>query len=123
MARQEITLEQLQDDGDWAQVFADENYGNVDKTMHAAPPTSSVSLATVTRADVAEIIAAVNGERDGSEWSGLFLLKDGRYLAASGSCDYTGWGCQAGNHLAVASTLEDALQYALTPKQRERLGL
>lgn len=123
MAVLEITIEQLVDDYDWAQVFADENAGNVDKTIHVAPPGSSVSDATVCRADVAEIIAAVNGENDGAEWIGVFKLKDGRYLVASGGCDYTGWDCQAGNNLTVCKDMADVLQFGLSVEQRARLGL
>lgn len=123
MARIEITLEELLDDYDWAQVFADENAGNVDSAVEPAPPGSSVSTAEVSRTDVAEIIAAVNGENDGADWLGLFLLKDGRYLVASGGCDYTGWDCQAGNQLLACATLDDAMQYGLSESERERLGL
>lgn len=91
MANIEITLEDLRLDSDWAQVFADENSGNVDKTIHVVPPGSPVSDDPMTRGDVATIIAAVNGEHDERLWLGFFLLKDGRYLVAEGGCDYTGW--------------------------------
>lgn len=91
MAVIETTLEELRDDYDWAQVFADENAGNVSKDVRKAPPNSDVSDAPMTRNDVVEIIAAVNGDRDGPDWIGVFRLKDGRFLVASGGCDYTGW--------------------------------
>ncbi len=123
MAKKEITIEQLLDSEDWSQVFADENYGNVSKDTDPVPPGSDVPSNPASRSDVAEIIAAVNGENDGQEWLGLFLLKDGRYLVASGSCDYTGWGCRAGNSMSVAATLSDALQFGLSEEQRGRLGL
>lgn len=87
----EITLEELVKDGDWAQVFADENAGNVTKTTDECPPGSGVARTPPNRADVVEIIAAVNGENDGPDWLGLFRLRDGRYLIAQGGCDYTGW--------------------------------
>jgi len=123
MANIEITLEQLKVDYDWAQVFADENDGNVSKTVQVAPPGVGVSDAEMTREDVQEIIAAVNGENDGNEWLGLFHLKDGRYLVATGGCDYTGWDCRAGNCLIVCSSMEDILQFGLSAVQKERLEL
>lgn len=119
----EITLEQLVSDYDWAQVFADENAGNVDKTTHAAPPHSLVDLTPPSRSDVAEIIAAVNGENDGADWLGVFRLKDGRYLVASGGCDYTGWDCRAGNNLMVAKDWNDLIAFGLTEAEADRLGL
>lgn len=91
MAVVEITLKQLMDDSDWAQVFADENAGNVSKECDPCPPGSDVDTTPPNRADVVEIIAAVNGENDESDWIGVFRLQDGRYLLASGGCDYTGW--------------------------------
>lgn len=123
MATLEITLDQLRASGDWAEVFADENSGNVSKTISLAPPGAPVSDATMTRDDVAEIIAAVNGDNDGPDWLGVFRLKDGRYLVASGGCDYTGWDCQAGNHLIVCADMANVLEFGLTPDERARLGL
>jgi hypothetical protein len=121
----EITLEQLRTDSDWAQVFADEDAGNVSKHVQEVPPGADVSNTSdgVSRDDVAEIIAAVNGENDGDDWVGVFLLKDGRYLRASGGCDYTGWDCRAGNSLCVAATLADIVKYGLPDKEKKRLGL
>jgi hypothetical protein len=87
----EITLEKLLRDRNWAEVFADENSGNVSKETDACPPGADVDLTPPSRDDVAEIIAAVNGDNDGPDWVGVFRLKDGRFLVASGSCDYTGW--------------------------------
>lgn len=123
MAQIEITIEQLMSNGDWAEVFADENSGNVSKTIRTCPVGQPVSDATVSRADVAEIIAAVNGDNDGPDWLGLFKLKDGRFLVASGGCNYTGWDCQAGNSLTVCATLDDALKYGMSDEERTRLEL
>ena len=89
--RIEITLDEMRTDYDWAQVFADENAGNVDKSVNVAPPGANVGFEPMTRGDVSEIIAAVNGENDEADWLGVFRLKDGRFLVASGGCDYTGW--------------------------------
>ena len=75
------------DDNDWAQVFADENAGNVSKDLEL----HGCSDAPVSREDVAEIVCMFDGDNDGPDWCGVFRLADGRFLAASGGCDYTGW--------------------------------
>lgn len=123
MAHIEITIEQLIDDYDWAEVFGEGTGGNTTGTIQVIPPGAAVDSSPVTRADVADIIAAVNGENDESDWVGLFLLRDGRYLVAEGGCDYTGWDCRAGNSLCVAGNLEDAIRLGLTEEQQARLGL
>ena len=92
MAVIEITTEELLNDCDWAHVFGEANEPNCDATPEPLPPEdASVDLSMPKRSDVAEIIAAVNGENDSDAWDGVFRLNDGRYLLASGSCDYTGW--------------------------------
>ncbi|MCK9569371.1 hypothetical protein M0R72_10575 [Candidatus Pacearchaeota archaeon] len=116
--RKEITLEQLLTDYGWEEVFGEGSGGNCTQDVSAYDGTDT---ARCTRADVVEIIAAVNGENDDADWIGLFRLADGRFLAASGECDYTGWDCQAGNTLTVGATLESVIQYGLTAYQRERL--
>ncbi len=87
----EVTLSQLLEDGNWAEVFADENSGNVDKTTSAVPPGCGVDCTPPSRTDVAEVVAAANGDNDGPNWIGVFRLHDGRWLVASGGCDATGW--------------------------------
>jgi hypothetical protein len=119
----EITLEELKDSYDWAEVFADRSSGNTTKETTEVPPGSDVSTRPASREDVIEIIAAVNGENDGEEWIGVFLLRDGRYLVAQGSCDYTGWDCQAGNSMVVASSWSDIMQFGLSDCEKRRLGL
>jgi hypothetical protein len=119
----EITLEKLRTDYDWAQVFADESDGNVDKVIEIAPPGANVSDEPFGRDDVQKIIAAVEGENDEADWLGLFLLKDGRYAVCSGGCDYTGWDCRGGNSMIVCESFEDAIQFGLSSQERERLGI
>jgi hypothetical protein len=119
----EITPEALVNDYDWAEVFGEGTGGNTDKTTEPVPPDSDVSYAPASRTDVAEVIAAVNGMNDESDWVGVFRLNDGRYLVAVGGCDYTGWDCRASNNLAVAKTLADAIRFGLDEGQRARLGL
>lgn len=123
MAKKEIELTNLKDDYDWREVFGEGGGGNTDKETDPCPPGSDIDTTPPNIADVVEVIAAVNGENDGPEWLGVFLLKDGRYLVAEGSCDYTGWDCRAGNSLQVARTIEDAIQYELTTEQLGRLEL
>lgn len=123
MAIREIALEDLPNDYDWGSVFGELNTDNCNAPTEPIPPGADVDNSPAKRTDVAEIIAAVNGENDEDEWVGVFLLKDGRYLVASGSCDYTGWDCRAGNNLNVAATLEDAIRYGLSDSQRERLEI
>lgn len=91
-AVREIDLPALLDDYDWREVFGEGTGGNCDKSrVDACPPGAPVDLTPPTLADVAEVIAAANGENDGADWVGVFRLRDGRYLLATGGCDYTGW--------------------------------
>lgn len=94
MALKEITLEQLQEDdfNDWAYVFGEKDGSSISNETDPCPPGSDVDTTSPKRADVVEIIAAANGENDEKEWIGVFRLRDGRFLLAEGSCDYTGWG-------------------------------
>lgn len=123
MARCEVDIEHIRNDYDWKEVFGEGGGGNTTKETEAAPPGSPVDITPPNISDIAEIIAAVNGENDGDEWIGLFRLNDGRYLVASGTCDYTGWDCQAGNSLVVCATENDALLYGLSEQQRARMEL
>ena len=87
-----MTLDELMNDPNWAQVFADDNSGNVSKDTDSADGTDPDP--PPTRAAVAEIIALTDtSEQEWDGWSGkgVFRLNDGRYLYAEGSCDYTGW--------------------------------
>jgi hypothetical protein len=119
----DINLLELLDDYDWAEVFGEGSGGNCDGTIQVVPPGASVASSGVSRAMVAEVIAAVNGENAGEQWVGLFRLNDGRFLVAEGGCDYTGWDCQAGNSLCVAGSLADAIKYGLNAEQQARLGV
>lgn len=122
-AVKEITLEQLMTDYDWAEVFGEGSGGNTTRDIDVAPPGVDVSTSPVSRTDVAEVIAAVNGENDERDWIGVFRLNDGRFLVASGGCDYTGWDCQASNNLTVCASLDDAVKYGLDEARRALLGL
>lgn len=121
-AVREITIEELLDSYDWQEVFGEGSGGNCDGTIQVIPG-EDVSSDGVSRNDVVEIIAAVNGENDEQDWVGVFRLRDGRYLIAEGGCDYTGWDCVASNSLCVAGSLETAIRLGLNQEQQARLGL
>ena len=115
----EITLAELPTDYDWREVFGQGGGGNCNQDVESLDGTDT---AVCPIEDVIEILAAVNGENDEQEWIGVFRMKDRRFLAACGSCDYTGWDCWAGNTLTVSSTLDNLLTTGLDPGQCKRLG-
>lgn len=120
-SRREIDLPELLDDYDWSEVFGEGSGGNCTNKTDACPPGASIDCTPPIRADVESVLATVNGERDQDEWVGVFKLKDGRFLLATGSCDYTGWDCRAGNNLEVAASLSDILTIGLDNGQLKRL--
>lgn len=124
--------------GDW--VFAFECCGiesdEVRKTACEYPPYSRYNEPKVscvhgwsgdasgfTRDDVAEILAIEDGENDGANWIGFFLLKDGRYAFLSAGCDYTGWDCQSGGHAIVGPDKDTMLRLGIGKEDLERLNL
>lgn len=74
-----------------------------------------------------EDIEAVEAEwtdgRDEPQFAWLFKLKDGRYVAASGGHDYTGWDCQSGLGSSIHPTREEAIRLGFTLNDRCNLGL
>ncbi|MAH50926.1 hypothetical protein CMI37_34235 [Candidatus Pacearchaeota archaeon] len=87
---EETMLKEL-DDYDWKCVFAEPDNGSMGNCTPDIESVDGVSDAPVLRENVTEIIAIQHGENDGDPWVGLFQCDDGRYLSASGGCDYTGW--------------------------------
>jgi hypothetical protein len=85
------------DTGDWAQVFGE---GDCQSDMRVEVCVGSgANGAAFTREDVAEILHfysdPVDHDADGlGDWDGCVIvrLKDGRYAACSGWCDFSGWG-------------------------------
>lgn len=102
---------------DWREAFA------VADPVESVPPGTNHRTDKFRPDEVAEVIAAVEGENDGDSWVGVFRLSDGRFVTVSAWCDYTGWGCQDGGHAAVAATKEDAIRFGLDDAERARLGL
>lgn len=112
------------DDYDWAEVFGEGCGGNCTTIAPLVqPPGADVSNASFGREDVDFIIQKVDGENDGDSWVCYGLLKDGRYFAARGSCDYTGWDCRASNSGDVAATEEHIIRFGLGADERSRFGL
>jgi hypothetical protein len=77
----------------------------------------------VEREDVAEVIHAVDGARDGDSWVGVFKLKDGRFCYLTAGCDYTGWDCRAGGHGETRATLEEIIRECVTEDDARRFGI
>jgi len=73
--------------------------------------------------DVAEVLHAVDGERDEDNWTGIFRLKDGRVGYLTAGCDYTGWDCRAGGNGDTRATLDEVIRELCTDDDRKRLGL
>lgn len=111
-------------DSDWAEVFGEGGGGNCTPIIpNPQPPTSEISVKTFGRADVAEIFKMEDGENDGPPWIIYGRLHDRRYFAARGSCDYTGWDCQADNSGDVAKTHLAIERYGLSDDERKRFGI
>lgn len=112
------------DNYDWAEVFGEGTGGNCTPIIpNPQPPTCGISVETFSREDVEEIYGQEDGENDESDWIIYGKLKDGRFFAARGGCDYTGWDCQASNSGDVAATKEDLIQFGLSEEERVRFKL
>jgi hypothetical protein len=143
----EVEVPELFDSYDWQEVFGEGSGNNCGKdSIEVCPPELDVKVVALWQQafgedpespakpgatlimvpmlnNVDQIVAAVNGQNDGPSWVGLFLMKDGSWVVAEGSCDYTGWDCQAGNNLYVGLSLDDVVRYGLTPDNRTRLRI
>lgn len=116
----EANLEEILSSYDWEEVFGEGSGGNCTQDVESLDGTH---CAPVLRADIAEVLASVNGENDGPDWVCIVRMEDGRFVCAQGGCDYTGWDCRAGNTITVASTLEALLASGVTQEWAERLGV
>lgn len=124
-------MDERLNDYDWAQVFGDDlpagEYGRVTVenpwTTATVTPGDDTPNHKFTRGDVAEILHIEDGEHDGPDWIAVVKLKDGRYAALEGGCDYTGWDCQSDASRHVASSYEDIVRFGLTDSARKRFGL
>lgn len=73
--------------------------------------------------DIAEVIAASEGESDGADWLAVLRLQDNRLIFVAAGCDYTGWDCISDMRSVVAATLPELIRWGMSEEQRERLGL
>lgn len=71
-----------------------------------------LKYAPFNKEDVEEILACSPGEADGDHWYYIVKLKDGKFGYVTGSCDYSGWGCQEDGDGKIADTLIEAVNYA-----------
>lgn len=109
---------------DWAEVFGEGNGGNCTPIRpNIRPGDEETSKETFSREDVELIRGQIEGENDGASWIVYGKLKDGRWFVAAGSCDYTGWDCQAGNHGYAASSEDEIVRFGLDKEERERLNV
>lgn len=58
--------------------------------------------------DIKNILALIPGEADGPSWHWVVELHTGAFAVIIGWCDYTGWDCQSGGSMQIASTPEEA---------------
>lgn len=69
------------------------------------------------------------GDWDYSETSFAAVFKvrnaalPGKWAALTGSCDYTGWGCQSGSGIVFGETLADVVRWGMDREDRVQLGL
>lgn len=110
------------DDYDWAEVFGEGGGGNC-VPFNPGTCRGDASNARFGREDVEEIRGQVTGENDGPPWIIWGRLKDGRWFIARGSCDYTGWDCQASNDGDVATSEEELINFGMELDERRRFGL
>jgi hypothetical protein len=79
--------------------------------------------ADVRLEDVASIEASWTCGSDEPSFAWLLKLNDGRYAAASGGHDYTGWDCQSHFNISVHPTRDEAIRFGLTQNDRDNLKL
>lgn len=111
------------DDYDWAEVFGEGSGGNCTPIIPDPVPGFRGSTATFCREDVKLISGMSEGEPDGRDWVVFGKLKDGRWVAARGGCDYTGWDCRASNSGSVAGSKKAIVALGMDQSERDRMGL
>lgn len=118
---------ELLDDMDWRHAFEyageEGKFGSYGTPQVDSVPGAQVDTSNFTREDVLVLYAADEGENDGPPWICYGLLKDGRYFYLEAGCDYTGWDCRAGGSATIGESKEQIERYAMTDRDRERLGV
>lgn len=59
--------------------------------------------------DVAYVLAALMGEREGPSYHWIVAMKDHTYAYITGGCDYTGWDCNSNGGAEIVPSLREAL--------------
>ena len=73
-------------------------------------------------ADVREIVAQSEGERDERDWIAVGWLHDGRAFFLAAGCDYTGWDCRANGWSVIGPTAESVIHPLVIPdSERNRI--
>lgn len=98
----ETTLDEMRTDSNWKEAFGFSG-GDVD--------------------EVSDVLASVDGEKDGVNWVALFKLKDGSYAVLDAGCDYTGWDCEGWGEYRISPTFDHAVRFGLTEDARYRLDI
>lgn len=60
--------------------------------------------------DVAYVLAALMGERDGPNYHWVIAMKDHTYAYVEGGCDYTGWDCQSHASADIYTSLRETME-------------
>jgi len=68
--------------------------------------------------NIEEYIWGEEGENDNADWNLLAKLTNGKFILFTAWCDYTGFDCQSGIKLYVASNIEILFNKAMTTGQR-----
>lgn len=118
-----ISPKKLRESDDWQIIFGQESGMGFSNVPSSANPGSDVSLDPVFIDDVQEVISIFESINDGWVGIGLFRLKDGRYLSASGGCDMTGWDCGGSSSLMVSKTLAEIIVFGISESEAYSLGL
>lgn len=71
--------------------------------------------------NIAEYYWIQEGMNDEEEWRCLCKLENGYYVYYTASCDYTGFDCDGGMDMYIASTREGIFQGALTEDDRRTI--
>ena len=84
------------------------------------------SEAGILEKDIDEVLHFWSSEDDDG-WDGesvmiVARLTDGRWVYIEGSCDYTGWDCQAGAEAFYASSEAELVKDELTVEARNAFG-
>lgn len=102
-----ITVEEFKNAYDWSSAWG---------VSSQAPKANHYTMD-----DIAEVLAADEGENDEQNWVALLKMNDGNVVFLDAGCDYTGWDCQANGFIDV-NTLEYWMgPLGLEPVTRERL--